>query len=239
VRIENVLLATNFAMDSAVVARARPSFEALVSKAGGELKSVAVPDEAPAEIPRLIHVASTFVLVLSFQRLELTITPPHHLRSDLDALGRYVWGLIGDVYLPMAGFFGENYEWSGLVYHLRYPSGVSKASALDVIKPIAEKLVNVPFSGPLVTFNLQIGFQQGSFYKNFLVQGYSLETVLMNNGKRSPQSGVASEAGVEISFDLNTRPIQKRSAVIDDVKLLFSEATAQLPTVAAQLDLKL
>ena len=194
-----------------------------------------VPSDAPPDVPRIVLQGNDTAIAISRSRLHLTVTPPTHVQGDSDGALAFLVSRLGQVEATV-GLDALDYRWSGLVVSLEYPRSTEQ-SALDVVTPLFDELVKIPRrKRPLASMQLQFGFTERGFHRNFVIGGYETKDLSFNAPAGSFIEIDASqlpvrESGISLQVDVNNRP----RAIHKDLRIEVDELVGEVTSTVANL----
>jgi len=213
----------------------------------GTLLTVSVPEAAPPEFPRIILSSEDTIVGLGFNRLEVTVRPPDHIKEDYASSAEFAQRKTYPIVEAISKLV--NYEWAGVISVGEYPLASGEVSGLKVVTPIFDRLVNIPRNGKdLASFQLQYGYKQQDLFKNFTIAGYENRNIDIKIDAQEGQEVVpitvdlskypVSGSGLQITADINNKEAPKRSKVIKDITQMFKEQITTHATLAKELNLE-
>ena len=240
--IAQIQFACEFAKDDSIILTLGHSIKELRQKRHASIRILNTPKQLPPEIPRLLVTYNTLSLNVGLNRYDVFLFVPDHINKNLNASLTFVENTIKDL-LPYIVFEDFSYKWIGLVANLEYPSPNKDTRALKVVEPIFDKLLNIARNArDLATFQIQFGFLESDYYKNYTVGGYDKTVVDLSSVQSQPVSTTispnVSEAGISVAIDINNKPDLKKTDLTRDLKRMLDEFRLTYNGLAQTLNLK-
>ena len=243
-RVSSLQVVVTFAVNPGIIFSSGKQLMDLKSALGAKLLSLNVPESAPPETPRAMLSTEDMIIGLGFNRLDITTRPPDHVNQDYAACATFAERKAH----PIIESLGKQVEylWAGIVVMDEYVFPKQNAPSLKVVTPVFDRLVNIPREAKdLASFQLQYGYKQGDFYKNFTISGFetrdvSLEIQLKGAGpiRVDLSKYPITESGIQISVDINNKASSSESDVLTDIARLFQEQIATHSGLMKELNLE-
>jgi hypothetical protein len=116
----NIQVALVFKTDDQIIFTLGERLKEAKNKYTATLQLLNVPNGAPPEAPRLLFMTQTFNLNISLNRVDIFITPPDQIKSNINACLNYVLTTINSLYDLLLKNFVK-YDWCGIILNLSYP----------------------------------------------------------------------------------------------------------------------
>ena len=245
-RINQIQFVNNFKLEEDLLLSHGPILQKMKNSLNGKLIILNVPKSAPPPAPRALIQLKNCIINVALDKIDITIKPPPHVVHDYRSSGNFAHSIIESI----ISIFYEaqlQYEWSGIIATIEYPIGPQTLTAVKAVTRIYDKLINVPRHNlDLVSFQLQFGFSENNFYKNYSIGGYESRNVDLKDYALSPERRTVVinleefpivESGLQISLDINNRPTPKKT-LLEDLSDLFSEHYATFDGLGKKLNLE-
>jgi len=192
--------------------------------------NINAPDAAPPELPRALVKLEDTIVQIGLNRFQLVMTPPSHVACDYGAAAEFARSRSLPV-LERLFESGQAYEWAGMIGVVEFPAAEQEGvTSLDAASPVAARMLSLPDDAPpLASFNLQVGFRHGDYYRNYTVSGYDKKRIEIrpNPATGAPTPQVAEfksvEVGVQLTIDVNNKPIEEHGTFADEIAATMEE----------------
>lgn len=245
-KISQIRFVTNFKLDEEILLSCGPSLQKVQKSLNGKLITLNVPKSAPPETPRAIIKSSDTLLNICLNRFDIITRPPAHIIKSYKSSGNFartrMESILNILYSETLG-----YEWEGIITIIEYPENTTGLAAIKIVTPIFDKLVNVSRDDrDLASFQLQFGFAEDSFFKNFTLNGYENRDINLkiNVPIEMPRIRIdvekypISESGLQITIDINNKPQKIKENPIEDFNTLLVENFITFDNLEEKLNLE-
>lgn len=231
--IRSVNVVFEFEPDKDIVLTMGQNIKQLQDALNAKSQILSVPPMIPDEAPRIIVTFNNVLIRISLNRFDYMVEIPSHVQKDPEEAYNYVIAVIENVY-KFLNADEKGYNWVGAVASVEFPCDKTKFErAIKAITPVFDKIINIDRNErELASFNLQYGFCEDSYYKNFTIAGYdqlqveikqpvsiqAQEPVLIDLQK----DGEVLETGISIQVDFNNKPFATHRNSIEELKELIS-----------------
>lgn len=205
-----------------------------------------IPQNIPPDAPRIIVNSHNAIINISLTRIELISKLPNHITEDIKATLQFtkknVDEILSQLWIPEL-----KYSWLGLVVALEFPQNKSDNSALQLAKPIFDKLVNIDRKDrDLGSFEIRFGFKEGNYYKNYKIACFETRDIKIDPTKLSTLQKVIdleefsaiTNAGLRVIFDINNKKSESINEVKPDFDLILAEAEHSILNITSELNMK-
>jgi hypothetical protein len=243
VRIDKIDLVSAFHTDTGAPFKLGSSLTEIADKNRAQITSLTVPAAAPPNMPRCMLQSQQSVILVTLDRVQLSVVPPDHIRDSLDEVIVYLNAEKERLLSPLTSHSWMNEEWCGVVITAVFPLSLSSASSAAA--KAAAHLTSFPLDadGDLKTFQLQIGTNVEGYYRSFTIAGYELRTAEFqmeimpgpNFIELNEENSTVEETGIQFSVDINNRPRAGRPKnsvaiveVVDEAKKAITDFVSKL-----------
>jgi hypothetical protein len=228
-KVTRIQIVTSFAEDRRIVLTSGPQLQELQKRLGGKLAMLNVPEQTPPDTPRVMVLTKDAVVGICLNRFDITALPPNDVASNFEASIKFsrlrAEPILNTLLRPSIG-----YQWAGVVVNLEYPKGGPNSRAIEAANPVFDKLVTIKRSNrALASFQLQFGFVENGYNKNFIVGGYesrqaTIPAPVMGQQRinLNLEHLPTTESGIQITIDVNNRATADRKSVLEDIKAILA-----------------
>lgn len=205
-----------------------------------------IPQNIPPDAPRIIVTSHNAIINISLTRIELISKLPNHITEDIKATLQFtkknVDEILSQLWIPEL-----KYSWLGLVVALEFPQNNSDNTALQLAKPIFDKLVNIDRKDrDLGSFEIRFGFKEGNYFKNYKIACFETRDIKIDPTKLSTLQKVIdleefsaiTNAGLRVIFDINNKKSESINGVKPDFELILAEAEHSIMNITSELNMK-
>lgn len=228
--IVQIQIVINFQTDPEIVLTVGNSIKNLQKYSNAKIQILNVPKSAPAEAPRMIVFSQNAIINICLNRYDIIIKPPKHINSEIISSFDFVQSVISELleYLVYNDF---QYQWSGIVLTIEYALSNGEKKSIEVVTPFYDKLININRNNnKLASFQLQFGFEENGYYKNYTLSGYDkINFELPMNLNLEKQIPIDKnklkiiESGVQIIIDINNKVLPQENVVKSDYLNIIKE----------------
>jgi len=218
--LSNVHVAIAFDLDNQIILTLGERLKEAQREYSANMQLLNIPNGAPPEAPRLLFTTPIFNINISLNRVDVFLTLPEQIKSNIDACLNYTCTTINNLYALLLSNLVK-YDWCGIILNLSFPDKLQ--SSLKVIEKIAPHIIKINSNGrEMAAFNLQIGFEEPPFFKNITISGYDQYQLKIPTQQDqisqqiNMQDVTISEAGISIILDVNNIPQLDKSSFEDD-----------------------
>jgi len=223
--ISRIQIATIFKLDKRIVLTCGEKLKKLEKDINGKLQLINIPDYVPPDAPRAMIKNIDTLINLSLNRLDIIITPPLHILSDIKSSMNYVKNKSERI-LSIFNVDELGYEWSGCVVICEFPK-LGGETGIKSVTPIFDSLIKIDRNNcELSSFQLNFGFTEESISRNFTVAGYEKKQIKLTNIKDAQSVLIklsempSQEVGIQITIDLNNKK-NKQLGSLKDIEQLI------------------
>jgi hypothetical protein len=241
-KIFRIQIATILKLDKRIVLTCGEKLKKLEKDINGKLQLINIPDFAPPDAPRAMIKNVDTLINLSLNRLDIIITPPHHILSDIKSSLNYVKNRSESI-LSTLNVDELGYEWSGCIAICEYPKPEGETGAKSVT-PVFDSLIKIDRNKcELSSFQLNFGFIEESISRNFRIAGYEKKQIKLTNIKEAQSFLInlseipSQEVGIQITIDLNNK-INKKIGSLQDIDQLIVRMEKELNILPETLKLE-
>lgn len=220
-KISSVQVAIIFTQDNGIVYSLGEKLQKIKANYKANLQLLTVPAEAPPEAPRLLFIGEKITINVALNRLDVFISIPEQEGYSTNATLEYCKNMIYHLITETIMTSSIKYEWCGAIAVVEYPSKEKIKTSLKICEDLIPSLVNVKRDGrELASFNLQIGYREGDFFKNYTVSGYDQIKVAFNPAQFVQSIDITqlpiAESGLSVYVDINNRPKMQKTSFYKD-----------------------
>ena len=147
---------------------------------------------------------------------------PKHINTQFDQILHFCYNTTEGISDYLIDDY-VTYKWTGIIANVRYPDLGPKKSALELLHPVFNKLININHNNhSLTSFNLQFGFQEKDFFKTYTINGYKMTAIELPKKTLHDQiieeeitKDNLAETGTAINLDINNKPLESKTNFIE------------------------
>jgi hypothetical protein len=241
--VENVQVAIIFNLDNQIVFTLGEKLKQAQKGYNANLQLLNVPAGALPEAPRRLFLTPTFNLYIGLNRMDVFISIPDHIKSNIDACLDYCYNTtIGLAEILLRGAI--KYNWCGVITTLNYPDKDKIRPSLKVVEKLLPYITKIDTKGrELATLNLQIGFKEPPFFKNITFSGYDrFQIQFLANQNTIPQQIKMEdtdviESGVSVLVDINNIPQEQKGTFEGDFSSVVEKSKDSSKSILGELNL--
>lgn len=232
-KVERIQIVLEYKLDNLIVMTLGPRIKTFQEEFKVRIQELNIPQGSPPNAPRIMLSREDYIVNIGLNRADLFLTIPSQINNDFNQLLAYSYDLVEKLYTLLFEDAVE-YEWVGVVTNILIPNtDIKKRKAVKILEPVFDDLININRKGrKLASFNLQYGFEENDFYKNYTINGY--ESININvppipvNGKTQQiQLKVTDdnidESGISINIDINNRNSKVKHGFMNDYSRVMDE----------------
>jgi hypothetical protein len=237
--VENVQVAIIFDLDNQIVFTLGERLKQAQKDYNANLQLLNVPAGALPEAPRLLFLTPTFNLYIGLNRMDVFISIPDHIKSNIDVCLDYCYNItIGLAEILLRDTI--KYNWCGVITTLNYPDKDKIRPSLKVVEKLLPYITKIDTKGrKLATLNLQIGFKEPPFFKNITFSGYDqfqIQFPTKPQQIRMEDTDVI-ESGVSILVDINNIPQEQKGTFEGDFSSIVEKSKDSSKSILGELNL--
>lgn len=243
-RIERIDIVGGFQADSSAPLRLGPLLSSIADGNETQVSPLAVAGVAPPNIPRFMVGLGQNVLQVALDRVQLTISPPDHIRASVQEVVSYTQAEISRNLSPLLSESWMKSPWAGVVFSIAIP--IEGSTATEAAAKAASAITNLKWpSDGLKTFQLQIGREKDGYFHTFTIVGYEQRTAKiempvekgMNVINLDDTNSILQEGGLGITIDINNKPQSPRADHRQGIDDVVKRAVEAIDTLIPDLHL--
>jgi hypothetical protein len=181
-----------------------------------------VPTGAPPEAPRLLFLTPTFNVNIGLNRIDVFISIPDHIKSNIDSCLNYCFNTTIDL---SKALFGNviSYNWCGIITTINFPDKNKGQPSLKIVEKLLPYITKIDTKGrELASLNFQIGFKEPPYFKTITLAGYDhVQIQVPVSQHEMPQrlemnKAMITESGISILVDINNIPQEPKGSFEED-----------------------
>nr|AGS51653.1 hypothetical protein [uncultured bacterium contig00026] len=237
----NIQVALIFELDEQIIFTLGERLKEAQKKYIANLQLLNVPNGVPPEAPRLLFMASNFNLNISLNRVDIFITPPDQIKTNINACLNYALTTINSLYNLLLKNVVK-YNWCGIILNLNYPEKIQPS--IKAMVKIAPYILKTDSKGrEMASLNLQIGFKEPPYFKNITIFGYdqyqlAIPTPNVQNPNQDIQNTPIEESGITILLDINNKPQSDKNSFENDFSNLIKKIEISYMSLLDELNLE-
>lgn len=228
--IVQIQVVINFQTDPEIVLTVGNSIKNLQKSNNVKIQILNVPKSAPPEAPRMIVFSQNAIINICLNRYDIIIKPPKHINTEIIASFNFVRSVITEL-LDHLIFTDFQYQWTGIISNFEHALSKGEKKSIEVVTPFFDKLINIKRNdNKLSSFQLQFGFEENGFYKNYTLSGYDkMNVALPINLKFGEQISIDKsnlkiiESGIQFIVDINNKSLVKKRELKADYLEIIEE----------------
>jgi len=241
-KISRIQIVAIIKLDKRIVLTCGEGLKKLEKELNGKLQLINIPDGVPPDAPRAMIKSVDTLINLGLNRIDIFVTPPHHIISDIKSSLNFVKSRAEKV-LTILNADKLGYEWSGCIVLCDYPKQDEK-TGLKSVTPVYDSLIKIDRNNcDLSSFQLNFGFIEEAISRNFAVRGYETKQILISSLKGQQPFAInlseypSQEVGIQIVIDLNNK-INKKAGLLQDIGVLIGKMENEINTLPDTLKLQ-
>jgi hypothetical protein len=239
-------LVANYELDQSIVLSSGSALIELQRAIGGNIISPNIPDNAPPDSPRIVIKGKDTVISMAWSRIQISVNPPDHIKTNFENSISYLRKRAQLVY-DHINIPTDIYQWSGLISQIEYPFDAVGIPAIKGIVPLFDSLTTIDRkSRDLAAFQLNVGFRERGFNRNFTIAGYDTRDINFQANIKPNEIIQINldalpiiESGIGIQVDINTKPTAPDNQLDDDVTRLLDEQTITVSNLEEELNIRI
>jgi hypothetical protein len=188
------------------------------------------PKAAPPEAPRIVIFSPNAIINICLNRYDIIINIPNHIDKLLTSVLDYAKNVISE-FIPYLTHENFKYTWTGIVVNSEAAFPQKNSKSIELLTPYFDKLININRNDrKLSSFQLQYGFEENEFYKNFNISGYDKfnfeipGNLIANEPIRIDlQNTDILESGIQIIIDINNKTMKNNAGIEKDFITLINQ----------------
>lgn len=207
--ISTVICVVSFKLDNDIRHQSREFEKEFGGITNSQVEATNVPDEFPAEIPRLTLKSANKQISLSKQNIQINLTFERNDNKSVEEQFEIVSKNIRKFWSAICKFKKqESRKEVGLILTLYLPS--EKMSSFEISASNFDRFSKMERLGEIAHYNVSAGFKSDHFFKIFNAASYEVRSGKINSLSNVPLSVKIDEMkieeiGFEYKFDVNNK----------------------------------
>jgi hypothetical protein len=232
-----------FDLDNQIVLSLGEKLKQAQKSYNANIQFLNVPTGAPPEAPRLLFLTPTFNLNIGLNRIDIFISIPDHIKSNIDLCLNYCFNTT----IGLSRMLFNNvirYNWCGIITTINFPDKNKLQPSLKVIEKLLPYIIKIdPKDRELASLNFQIGFKEPPYFKNITLNGYDQFQIQfpMNQKEVSHQmemnDEMITESGISILVDINNIPQYPKGSFEKDFQNIIEKNKISSQSILEDLNI--